>query len=73
MNMRANDRKVATREVASNWVTENVVSSMLSVCLSKLRQDRFYGRGIPYYKVGKSVRYRLSDIEDFMEANRVNV
>lgn len=34
--------------------------------------ERHEGRGIPYYKVGRSVRYKLSDVIAFMESHRVN-
>lgn len=33
--------------------------------------DRKYGRGIPYIKVGRSVRYSSRDIEEYINAHRV--
>ena len=34
--------------------------------------ERHQGRGVPYYKVGRSIRYKLSDILDFMERCRID-
>lgn len=53
------------------YLTERDVSQMICRALSTLRNDRHAGRGIPYVKFSKSVRYRLSDVEEYMEANRV--
>ncbi len=39
--------------------------------LQSLANDRHLGKGIPYYKVGRSVRYKLSDVLIFMEQHRV--
>lgn len=36
-----------------------------------LRKDRRNGRGIPYLRWGRSVRYRASDVVAWMEANTV--
>jgi hypothetical protein len=33
--------------------------------------DRKYGRGIPYVRVGRSIRYRVSDITAYLDANTV--
>jgi hypothetical protein len=45
------------------------VADLLGLTLSKLSQDRFLGRGIPYIKLGKAVRYRPSDVESYVEAS----
>lgn len=37
----------------------------------KLRQDRVRGCGIPFIYVGTAVRYRESDIKQWLEENRV--
>ncbi len=36
-----------------------------------LRNDRHNRRGIPYYKVGRSVRYSLTDVIGFMESRKI--
>ena len=40
--------------------------------LQTLANERHLGRGIPYYKVGSSVRYKLADVINFMERHRVD-
>lgn len=55
----------------NQWLTEAEVSYQTHISLSTLRAHRFQGRGIPYSKVGRSVRYSQSDVCDFMESCRV--
>ena len=37
-----------------------------------LRSWRYKGEGPPYIKVGRLIRYRLSDVEAWLERNTVN-
>ena len=53
------------------YVDEKRVSRMTSFKLPTLRNDRHLGRGIPYVKIGRSVRYRLDDVIAYMEAHKV--
>ena len=53
------------------YITEKEVSEITGRALSTLRNERFLGKGIPYFKIGKSVRYRLDDVIEFMESKRV--
>jgi hypothetical protein len=53
------------------WIDEKKVSKITGRAIQTLRNDRFHRRGIPYYKIGRSVRYRLKDIYEFMEAGRI--
>lgn len=55
------------------YLTEKQVSEMTNMALSTLRNDRFRGRGIPYCKIGRSVRYSLTDVIDFMESKKVRM
>jgi predicted DNA-binding transcriptional regulator AlpA len=54
------------------YIDEKGVSRMTSIKLPTLRNDRHKGRGIPYVKIGRSVRYRLDDVIAYMEAHKVN-
>lgn len=54
------------------YLTEQEVGFMTRRALSTLRNDRFHRRGLPYHKVGKSVRYKLADVISFMEAGRID-
>lgn len=53
------------------FLTETQVAKLTGISLSKLRQDRYRSKGIPYSKIGQSVRYLLSDVLAFMESHKV--
>ena len=53
------------------YITEKQVSEMIGRALQTLRNDRHWGRGLPYIKVGRSVRYNLQEVIDFMESHRI--
>ena len=55
----------------NRWLTEVEVSELTKLSLSTLRAHRFYRKGMPYSKVGRSVRYSLADVADFMESRRI--
>ena len=54
------------------FLTEKQVSKMTNRALSTIRNDRHYNRGIPYCKIGRSVRYELQDVLDFMRGCKIN-
>lgn len=35
---------------------------------STAEQDRLYGRGAPFIRMGRSIRYRLDDVVDWVES-----
>jgi len=56
----------------NRYLNEKEVAHLCSLALSTLRNWRFLGRGPAYCKIGKAVRYLVSDVETFMEQNRVS-
>ena len=46
------------------------VAGLLGVSERTLEFWRYAGKGPAYVKVGKRVRYRLADVEAYLEANR---
>lgn len=52
-------------------LTEKQVAKRTNLSLSKIQQDRFKGLGLPYVKIGRSVRYLEEDINNFISDNRV--
>lgn len=52
--------------------TESQVAEICSISLSKLRKDRHMRKGIPFVKISSSVRYKQSDINNFLKAHTVN-
>ena len=53
------------------FIREQQVAEITSRALSTLRNDRHRGRGIPYHKIGRSVRYREADVSEFMKKCKV--
>ena len=44
-----------------------VVAVILGIGKSTLDQDRLYGRlGLPFVRLGRSIRYRRSDVEAYL-------
>jgi len=58
-------------EIPRIYVPEIQVAKITGKALSTLRNDRSQGRGIPYSKDGKSVRYYLPDVYAHMRARRI--
>jgi predicted DNA-binding transcriptional regulator AlpA len=52
-------------------VREEVVSEITGLALPTLRNYRFMGKGIPYLKLGRSVRYDLRDVYAYLENAKV--
>lgn len=53
------------------FLTEREVSKITRRAVQTLRNDRHYGRGFPYIKIGRSVRYKESDVIQHMESKRI--
>ena len=49
---------------------EKQAARFLGCSIYKLQKDRRIGSPIPYIKVGRSVRYKLQDIEAYLESQR---
>ena len=69
-----NERSAVGNEKDQNqWLTEVEVSLLTKLSLSTLRAHRFYRKGMPYSKVGRSVRYSLADVAACMKSRRVTI
>ena len=56
---------------SQRYLTEQEVAAMTGRAVQTLRNDRHRGRGFPYRKIGKSVRYFLPEILAIMESHRI--
>ena len=56
---------------AERFIDENETAGMLSISVHTLRGQRHARRGLPFYKLGRSVRYRLSDVLEHMSGLKV--
>ena len=53
------------------FINENEASSITGLSVQTLRNWRFQGKGIPYVKAGRSVRYQYQDVISFMEERTI--
>ena len=53
------------------YVNERKVAEITSIGVQTLRNDRHLGRGLPYIKKGRMVRYSLADVIQFMEERKI--
>ena len=53
-------------------LTEAETSIVTARAVQTLRNDRHNRRGIPYIRIGRSIRYSLSDIEAYINKNRIS-
>ena len=56
---------------AAIWLSEKEVSKIIGIAVQTLRNDRCQGRGFSYYKSGRMIRYKRSEIMDAMDQCRV--
>jgi hypothetical protein len=58
-------------DVGERWVDERKVSEITERSVFTLRNERVQRKGFPFYRIGRSIRYKLSDILLFMEGRRI--
>ena len=63
---------MSTTESTCHCLTEQEVSARTGLSLSTLRAHRFKRTGLPYIKIGRSVRYRAYDLETFLSEHRID-
>jgi hypothetical protein len=51
---------------------DKIAAKKIGVAVQTLRNWRHQRRGPAYLKLGRSVRYRLDDLNKFMENNRID-
>ena len=54
------------------YLSDKEVSELLGLSIPKLRQDRQKNRGLPYVKIVRNVRYKKSDIDEYLSKHRVS-
>ena len=57
---------------ADKILDERSAAKLLGLSVFTLRNWRHQLRGPSYVKLGRSVRYRLEDLENFISGSRVN-
>jgi hypothetical protein len=51
------------------FLTEHQLGRRWQISVKKLQADRYNRRGVPFVKLGRSVRYRLADVLAHEELN----
>ncbi|MCR5812882.1 MAG: helix-turn-helix domain-containing protein [Desulfovibrio sp.] len=51
--------------------TEKQASEILNIPLATLRKWRCFRENLPFVKIGRSVRYRLSDLTEFLDKRTI--
>ena len=57
--------------MTDRWVNTEEAARHIGLAVSTLEKARLYGNSPPYSKAGRSVRYRLSDLDIWMNARVV--
>jgi hypothetical protein len=57
---------------SQRYITEHEVEAITGRKVQTLRNDRHKGRGFPYRKFGRQVRYYLPEILTIMEQHRID-
>lgn len=58
-------------QTQAKYITEKEVAIITGRAISTLRNERHLGRGMPFIKIGRSVRYSMIDVIAFMESKRI--
>jgi predicted DNA-binding transcriptional regulator AlpA len=61
-----------THQDTKRAINEFQVSELTGRAVQTLRNDRHRQRGIPYVKLGRSVRYIFSDVMEYLENHRID-
>lgn len=56
-------------EQINRLMNQKQVAEILGMSEAWLEMSRFKKTGIPYIKIGRSVRYRTSDVNQWLEMN----
>lgn len=54
-----------------NLLDEREAAKVMSCSVALLRKFRLFGEGPAYVKIGRLVRYRQEDLEEFLDSHRV--
>jgi predicted DNA-binding transcriptional regulator AlpA len=55
----------------TRFINETEVASITGLSVQTLRNNRFQGKGIPYVKAGRSVRYEHQDVIAYMSDRKI--
>lgn len=56
---------------APEYLDEKQTAAKVGVKETSLRADRHRGVGLPYVRIAHRIRYRITDVDDYLRANTV--
>ena len=56
-----------------NLINEIKTAEILCVAVQTLRNWRHQRKGPPYLKISRAVRYKVEDLENFMDSKRIDL
>lgn len=59
------------QEIQDQFVSEKEISKVTGRSVFTLRNDRYLGRGFPYVKNSRQVRYSLQEVVRIMESKKI--
>ena len=57
--------------IPKKFLTDEEVAKRLNLSVQTLRNWRCMGKGLPYVKFGRAIRYDINDVDAFSSARRV--
>jgi excisionase family DNA binding protein len=57
----------------ANYVDDVSAAKLIGSTVGTLRRWRHEGKNLRYYKVGSNVRYKIADLQHFLESRAVEV
>ncbi|EID10877.1 hypothetical protein MXEN_17038 [Mycobacterium xenopi RIVM700367] len=57
--------------IAPEYMDEKQTAAKLGVKATSLRADRHRGVGLPYVRIAHRIRYRVNDVDAYLNANTV--
>lgn len=58
-------------EIRAQFISENEVALITGLATGTLRNWRFVGKGMPYHRIGRAIRYDYNDVIEFMRVQRI--
>lgn len=52
-------------------LTPPELAQFMRTTTNSLAQDRYLGRGVPFIKAGRRILYARSDVQDYLQRNRL--
>lgn len=53
-------------------VNEEIAAAYIGCSIHKMQRDRRTGSAIPFIKVGRSVRYDVNDLDEYLQKRKFN-